>query len=103
MAPLDPEALPRVAGHAFDRLGLDARCCRQSQHDKTLQCEMTRGELFKATEADIDKYDSFGGYADGFAHYGRLSRGEYDEIQADRGRYEKWLEAIMDAVREVSG
>lgn len=101
--PLDPDEMPRVAGHAFDHNGLDARCCRADQNDKTLRCTMTRGVLFQAAEADIDKIDpSHGGYANGFAHYGRLTRAEFEQIQTEIGRHEKWAEVLMNAVREVS-
>lgn len=91
----DVDSLPRVAGHAFTRAGLDARCCRMSSVDTTVQCQMTRGVLLQATEADVN--------SSGFAHSGILNSAEYAEIERERDKHAAWTDALMAAVHEISG
>jgi hypothetical protein len=91
-----------VAGHKFERNGLDTVCVNMTKTEPPEACRMSRAALYQATEADIDKTPNSAGYGAGFACHGRLSRTEYSEIQADKAAHEKRVDAMMSAMRELS-
>lgn len=91
-----------IAGHTFDGLGLDSNCLNMTKTDPPEPCKMTRSVLYTATEEDIDKSLNTNGYGAGFACHGRLIRTEYEQITIAKTFHEKRLEAMMNAMRELS-
>lgn len=82
----------KVAGHIFDTSSLDAQCSNVKNGDR---CWMTRSKLFMATTQDIGKPD--------FACAPNLTASEFQEIQEEIKLHDKRTEAMMAAIRELSG
>lgn len=85
--------MTKVAGHEWLDANLDSTCCLPKQ-DGTA-CLMTRASLFQVTEADINTPD--------WAHSAHINRAEYDEVMAEKKRYDERAQRMMEALRSVCG
>jgi hypothetical protein len=81
----------RVAGHSFEGNGLDVQCTNVRNGE---QCKMTRSLLFTATEQDVGKPD--------FSCQPNLTQNEYNEILEEKKAHGRRVDAMMDAIRELS-
>lgn len=82
-----------LAGHEWLDQKLDSQCVKVKVGDEF--CGMTRSALFDTKESDVNTH--------GIAHYGHLSRGEYDEVSRARDDYKKHCENLMAQIRAVCG
>ena len=81
----------RIAGHEWNDDKIDSQCIHLKSDEST--CLMTRAALFEAKESDIQQT--------GYAHSSYLSRGEYEDVVAERNAYRKKCDAMMEALRQV--